>query len=188
MSKSLSGLKAQIAELDAKALQATNYQRRNTAYAAYDDYDGGVYNSYNQGGVGGAGVGAGGAGAVIERSSGYGHHHSGHGYGHKKLECCELVVDPLTFATLLAGIIGGTAFLNVVVTMVLGRKRRRRRSDGVSEEVFDIFHLGKTKIIIFAASGTFQALPPDGTLSRFFAPSGTFAKLCSISKQHPHPP
>ena len=137
------------------------------AYPAgdYEDYGGNA--KYDVGGVGGAGVGAGGGHQVgyagvgvggygnIERSSGYGHSgYGGHGHGHggygkKKLECCELVVDPLTFAALMAAIIGGTAFLNVVVTMVLGRKRRRRRRSQWEgprthhHQIFDVFNLGK---------------------------------------------
>jgi len=61
--------------------------------------------------------------------SGYGGH-SGGGYGgKKKIECCELVVDPLAFLSLLGGIFGGTAFLNVAITMNI--RRRRRRSERV---------------------------------------------------------
>ncbi len=75
---------------------------------------------------------------------GYGHHHGGGGYEddhshphvggygayNEKKDCCELVVDPLTFALLAAAIVGGTAFLNTLISMNLGRKRRRRRSGG----------------------------------------------------------
>ncbi len=72
-----------------------------------------------------AGFDGGGGGDGGGKVASFGHHS---GYGHKKkLECCELVVDPLTFASLLAQILGGAAFLNVLVSMNLGRKRRRRR-------------------------------------------------------------
>jgi len=85
---------------------------------------------------------------VHGRTSGYGHGHrdhghSGHGHsghgghGHDsfyvmKKECCELVVDPLAFLSLLAGIAGGTAFLNVAITMNIAKRRRRRRSSPAS--------------------------------------------------------
>ncbi len=86
-------------------------------------------------------------------SSGYGHG----GYGGKK-ECCELVVDPLAFLTMLAFIGAGTAFLNVQITMILGRKKRRRRGlNGDAEEqtlfggIMDVAQQGRlvftTKIV-----------------------------------------
>ncbi len=43
------------------------------------------------------------------------------------LECCPIVVDPLLFTTLFCSIIGGTMFLNTLITMNIGKKRRRRR-------------------------------------------------------------
>ncbi len=149
------------------ALLSASKNEDGFAYPAVD------YEDYGGGGVGGnAGVGVGvgvGGNSFTERSSrihkdeyglsgyggssGYGTHSGyggggGHGGYDKPKECCELVVDPLTFATLMAAIIGGTAFLNVVVTMVLGRKRRRRRSDGggggaISESILDTFHAGR---------------------------------------------
>ncbi len=134
----------------------TNAVANFGAYPAgdYEDYSNAKYDIGGGGGAGGAyggGAGAGYAGyGNIERSSGYGHSgHGHHGYGHKKLECCELVVDPLTFASLLASIIGGTAFLNTVVTMVLGRKRRRRRSNGEGplDEYLDVMKLGELQEI-----------------------------------------
>lgn len=55
--------------------------------------------------------------------SGYSDYHSGYGggggghysgsYGHD-LECCPLVVDPLTLIAILGGIAGATVFLNQV--------------------------------------------------------------------------
>ncbi len=59
---------------------------------------------------------------------GGGYHSSG--YGHVRHECCPLVVDPLTVAALLSFIAGGAAFLNVQITMILGRKRRKRGTVG----------------------------------------------------------
>ena len=67
-----------------------------------------------------------------DRSDHYGHSgggsygHSG-GYGHK-LQCCPLVVDPLTFTALLGAIVAGTAFLNVLITMNIMAAGRRKRS------------------------------------------------------------
>ncbi len=67
-------------------------------------------------------------------STGYGTSHSGYGshgsssYGKKKLECCPLVVDPLALTALLGFLAGATAFLNVLITMNIMGKRRRRRS------------------------------------------------------------
>ena len=103
--------------------------------ASYGDYE------YVLGDVGSvAGVAAAGGPSISRAGSGYGHSGYGHsggghsGYGHKKkVECCELVVDPLTFASLLASIGGATAFLNVVITMAnlpaaAPLKRRRRAS------------------------------------------------------------
>ena len=84
---------------------------------------------------------------------------AGHGYGKKKDECCELVVDPLTLLALLGGILGGTFFLNMAITMnIMGKRRRRRRrspvssrkslplssSDTLSERFQDALNEGKT--------------------------------------------
>ena len=89
-------------------------------------------------------------GTTYHVSTGYGHDD----HGHK--ECCELVVDPLSFAALLAFIIGGTAFLNTVVTMVLGRKKRRRRAAAAASgedggdlvEYLDVMKLGERRNLI----------------------------------------
>ncbi len=59
--------------------------------------------------------------------------HNGGG-GEEEHNCCDLVVDPLTFAALLAAILGGTAFLNTLVTMNIGRKRRKRRTSSCGRE------------------------------------------------------
>jgi len=89
--------------------------------------------------AGAAAVGVGGdydaALTSIRRGGHSGYGHSGHsGYGKKKLECCELVVDPLAFLSLLGGIAGGTAFLNIAITMNITMRRRRRRGVRRSEE------------------------------------------------------
>ncbi len=65
---------------------------------------------------------------------GYGDHggsHSGYGHhGHK--DCCPLVVKPLVVAALLGGLALGTALLNLIVTMTIGRKRKRRSESKAS--------------------------------------------------------
>ncbi len=66
----------------------------------------------------------------------------GGGYGHVRHECCPLVVDPLTVAALLSFIAGGTAFLNVQITMILGRKRRKRGTVG---SFLDEINLGEKR-------------------------------------------
>ncbi len=64
-----------------------------------------------------------------------------HGSGGK--HCCELVVDPLSVVALFAAILVGTAFLNTVITMVLGRRKRRRRRGADTYQIFDAINLGK---------------------------------------------
>jgi len=78
--------------------------------------------------------------ALTRRHGGYGHHGSGYGQGHsgygfdKKIECCPLVVDPLTFVALLGGIFFGSFFLNVAITMNIDGARRIRRSQGKTSQ------------------------------------------------------
>jgi len=57
-----------------------------------------------------------------------------HWVAKKKLECCELVVDPLAYSALVGLLFGATAFLNVAITMniTMRRRRRRKRSGGNS--------------------------------------------------------
>ncbi len=79
----------------------------------------------------------------------YGQDYSGgfsSGYGH---QCCPLVVDPLTLTAILGGIAAATAFFNVLITMTLRRKRKKRDdSQGVvlsgwAETVQDAIHAGR---------------------------------------------
>ncbi len=56
-------------------------------------------------------------------------HSSGYGYSQKKVECCELVVDPLSLLALLGFIAFATAFFNVLITMNIGKKRRKRSEE-----------------------------------------------------------
>ena len=80
--------------------------------------------------------------------SGYGNHGSFSGGG---MECCPLVVDPLTFAAL-TGFIGlATYFLERYIAMsmlMMARKKRRKRAlnlneDTIVHETIDIFSEGK---------------------------------------------
>ena len=118
--------------------------RRNGNFVYdYDDY-------YGVGGVGVGGVATG----RVDRSGDaiYVSEHSGGG-GEKGADCCELVVDPLTFVSILSAILAGTAFLNVLITMNIGRKRRRRRrrdlddlsagGGGDSSFLFDVLNQGR---------------------------------------------
>ena len=80
--------------------------------------------------------------------SGYGNHGSFSGGG---MDCCPLVVDPLTFAAL-TGFIGlATYFLERYIAMsmlMMARKKRRKRAlnlneDTIVNETLDIFSEGK---------------------------------------------
>ena len=80
--------------------------------------------------------------------SGYGNHGSFSGGG---MDCCPLVVDPLTFAAL-TGFIGlATYFLERYIAMsmlMMARKKRRKRAlnlneDTIVHETIDIFSGGK---------------------------------------------
>jgi len=87
--------------------------------------------------------------------SGYGHGHHGSDYGHAvhyhddHKECCPLVVDPLALISILGLLLGGTAFLNVAITMniTMRRRRKKRSSPNVvssSSDLADAFHSGRT--------------------------------------------
>ncbi len=74
---------------------------------------------------------------------------SDHHFGGGEKKCCPLVVDPLTVVTLLVFIAAAAAFLNVAITMDIGRKRRRRRSKtsiGDGGEIFaEILQEGRNR-------------------------------------------
>ena len=79
--------------------------------------------------------------------SSYGNHGSFSGGG---MDCCPLVVDPLTFAAL-TGFIGlATYFLERYIAMsmlMMARKKRRRRALNLNEDIvnetINIFSKGK---------------------------------------------
>jgi len=87
---------------------------------------------------------------------GYGGHHDdyGHARGHSSYghdhhdvkECCPLVVDPLSLFSILGLLFGGTAFLNIAITMNITMRRRKRRSSSAtsSSPAVEIFHSGRT--------------------------------------------
>lgn len=84
---------------------------------------------------------------------GYGHHGHGHGY---KLECCPLVVDPLTLAAILGFLAAATALLALVISASLGR-RKKRSDDKIMtvldmrdmwiNRIFDLVHHGRKFVI-----------------------------------------
>ena len=87
-------------------------------------------------------------------SSGYGHAPVDYGYSVSYSssgdeDCCPLVLDPLLLASLLGFVAAATYFLNVVITMVMpGRKRRRRRGvqDAFTEAIKELQWQGSSTI------------------------------------------
>ncbi len=71
----------------------------------------------------------------------HGEHGGYSGGGGGEELCCPLVADPLTVFTLLSFIAFATAFLNVLVTMNIMMRRRRRRSDR-GAGLKDLLHSG----------------------------------------------
>ncbi len=72
---------------------------------------------------------------------------SASGYGHHVIHrCCELVVDPLTVFGLLAFILSGAAFLNVLVTMnIMMRRRKRGTGENFGTVLMDLAGEGREK-------------------------------------------
>lgn len=100
------------------------------AAAASSGYPSTAYESNALGAYGGHG-GHGGHGGY---GSGHGIGH-GSGHGHGKLDCCPIVVDPLTFSALLGFIGAATAFLNTLITMnIMARKKRSIRTAPIATE------------------------------------------------------
>jgi hypothetical protein len=65
-----------------------------------------------------------GSGGGYDDDEGHGGGYSGGG-GHDDQPCCPLVVDPFCLLAILAGIGFFAYFLNIVITMKLGRRRKR---------------------------------------------------------------
>ena len=69
---------------------------------------------------------------------------SGH-YGHHK--CCPLVVDPLCMVIILGGLAYAVYFLNVLITMTLSKRRRKKR-DETGDGMFRDFIVSGTEIVL----------------------------------------
>ncbi len=131
--------------------------RRNYNSRRRSDYEPVEYGST------GSGSGYEGGGSAGGSFSGSG---SGHGGGGgMKTPCCPLVVDTLTLAAILGLIAGATAFLNVLITMSLRRRRKRRdgtyalNAASVSEKISDVIFSSKLSmhfLIPFFVSCYFQ--------------------------------
>ncbi len=64
--------------------------------------------------------------------------------------CCPLVVDPITLLALLALIALGTYFLNIIITMKLGRRRRRdARQQSLVQEAIAVWTGTKLSRLIY---------------------------------------
>lgn len=73
--------------------------------------------------------------------SNYGSGGGGFSYGqghHGHLECCPLVVDPLTYIALVGGILAATFFSNQLITMNIMIRKRRRRDTTVLGSTFTL--------------------------------------------------
>ena len=72
------------------------------------------------------------------------------GYGHK-LECCPLVVDPIAFFSLLAGLAASTFFLNQLITMnimmVVVKRSLKGKQMSFWDRLLDIAHKGNYLIM-----------------------------------------
>ena len=92
--------------------------------------------------------------------SSYGHSGSGSGYGdHGSYssgggDCCPLVVDPLTYAALLAFLALATYFFNVLIAMSMLMKKRKKRGIDILIE--------KGKIIIVCLIMVFSPVLSTG--------------------------
>ncbi len=70
------------------------------------------------------------------------------GQENHKAQCCPLVVDPLALIALMGLLMAATMLLEGVITMTLGRKKRRRRHEAEKsfvEEIQDLAQAGREK-------------------------------------------
>mgnify|MGYP001409471230 CR=1 FL=1 len=72
------------------------------------------------------------------------------------MDCCPLVVDPLTYAALIGFIGLATYFFREFIAMsmlMMARKKRRKRALNLDEDIFnetiDIFSEGKYKFELY---------------------------------------
>ena len=86
--------------------------------------------------------------------SGYSNDHSGYNYGgydtiHKS-ECCEQVIDNYSFLALMIFIGLATYFLQVAITMNLGRRKKRSAAkSGMQNNLLDIIINSGMKLFFF---------------------------------------
>ena len=88
--------------------------------------------------------------------SGYSNDHSGYNYGgydtiHKS-GCCEQVIDNYSFLALMIFIGLATYFLQVAVTMNLGRRKKRSAKSGMQKNLLDIIINSGMKFFFFGLS------------------------------------
>lgn len=65
------------------------------------------------------------------------------------LPCCPLVVDPLTLTAILGLIAGFSAFLANLISVSLGRRKRKRRGLNINSMISDILYHGRSRQSIF---------------------------------------
>ena len=85
--------------------------------------------------------------------SGYSNDHSGYNYGgydtiHKS-GCCEQVIDNYSFLALMIFIGLATYFLQVAITMNLGRRKKRSAKSGMQNNLLDIIINSGMKFFFF---------------------------------------
>ena len=89
--------------------------------------------------------------------SGYSNDYSGYDYGgydtiHKS-GCCEQVIDNYSFLALMIFIGLATYFLQVAITMNLGRRKKRSAKSGMQNNLLDIIiNSGMKFFLVFAVS------------------------------------
>ena len=91
--------------------------------------------------------------------SGYSNDHSGYNYGgydtiHKS-GCCEQVIDNYSFLALMIFIGLATYFLQVAITMNLGRRKKRSAKSGMQNNLVDIIIKSGMKFIFFGLTYVF---------------------------------
>ena len=85
--------------------------------------------------------------------SGYSNDYSGYDYGgydtiHKS-GCCEQVIDNYSFLALMIFIGLATSFLQVAITMNLGRRKKRSAKSGMQNNLLDIIINSGMKFFFF---------------------------------------
>ena len=91
--------------------------------------------------------------------SGYSNDYSGYDYGgydtiHKS-GCCEQVIDNYSFLALMIFIGLATYFLQVAITMNLGRRKKRSAKSGMLNNLLDIIINSGMKLFFFCLSSQY---------------------------------